>query len=48
MQGTHNLYKDPSSFRPDRYLPGGEYDQFSEADRVYMFVPFIQVGVHSE
>lgn len=42
-QGTHNLYKQPEAFRPERFMPNGEYDQFDEAIRPYMFVPFIQV-----
>jgi len=25
-------------------MPGGEYEQFDEAVRTYMFLPFIQVG----
>jgi hypothetical protein len=25
-------------------MPGGEYDQFEESVRPYMFLPFIQVG----
>lgn len=29
--------------RPERFMPGGEYDQFDEAIRPYMFLPFIQV-----
>ena len=42
-QGTHRLYESPDEFRPDRFMPGGEYDQFDDADRAYMFLPFIQV-----
>ena len=38
-QGTHNLYKEPEVFRPERFMPGGEYDGFEEADRLFMFVP---------
>ena len=41
-QGTHELYKDPLKFDPHRFLPGGEYDQFDEVIRPFMFVPFIQ------
>jgi len=42
VQGTHDLYNEPSVFRPDRFMPGGEYDKFDETVRPYMFVPFIQ------
>lgn len=42
LGGTHHMYKDPDEFKPDRFMPGGEYDQFDEAIRTYMFVPFIQ------
>ncbi|GFH17719.1 cytochrome P450, partial [Haematococcus lacustris] len=42
LQGTHNLYSEPQQFRPQRFLPGGEYDSWDEADRLFMFVPFIQ------
>jgi len=42
LQGTHNMYKDPRVFRPERFLPDGEYDKFNEAERLYKFVPFIQ------
>ena len=38
------MYKEPDTFRPERFMPGDEYDQFDEAIRAYMFVPFIQVG----
>lgn len=30
FQGTHELWKDPTVYRPDRFLPGGEFDLFSE------------------
>ena len=42
-QGTHRLYKDPDAFQPQRFMPGGEYDQFDDSERAYMFLPFIQV-----
>jgi len=42
LQATHNLYKAPTEFKPERFLPGGEYDAFDESIRPYMFVPFIQ------
>jgi cytochrome P450 len=36
------MYEDPDQFRPDRFMPGGEYEQFDDAIKAYMFVPFIQ------
>lgn len=42
LQRVHHLYKDPLVWQPDRFMPGGEYDSFSEDIRPYMFVPFIQ------
>jgi hypothetical protein len=43
LQGVHNQWSEPSSFRPERFMPDGEFDQFEENVRPYMFVPFIQV-----
>lgn len=42
LQRVHHLYKDPLSWEPARFMPGGEYDSFSDDVRPYMFVPFIQ------
>lgn len=42
LQRVHHLYKDPLEWKPDRFMPGGEYDQFDDDIRPYMFVPFIQ------
>lgn len=42
LQRVHHLYKDPLAWKPDRFMPGGEYESFSEDIRPYMFVPFIQ------
>ncbi|GFR53077.1 hypothetical protein Agub_g15775 [Astrephomene gubernaculifera] len=42
IQGTHRLYEQPDEFRPERFMPGGEYDKFDDATRAYMFLPFIQ------
>lgn len=42
IQGTHNLYKDPTKFDPERFMPGGEYDTWDDAERAFTFVPFIQ------
>lgn len=43
LQGVHNQWQEPTEFKPERFMPGGEYDQFEESVRSYMFVPFIQV-----
>lgn len=42
LQAVHKLYKDPEVYRPQRFMPGGEFDNFDDAIRPYMFVPFIQ------
>jgi len=42
LQGTHNMYKEPEAFRPERFMPEGEYDQLDENIRLFMFMPFIQ------
>lgn len=42
LQKVHHLYKNPLKWLPERFMPGGEYDQFDEDIRPYMFVPFIQ------
>ena len=42
LQRVHHLYKDPLTWRPARFMPGGEYESFSDEVRPYMFVPFIQ------
>jgi hypothetical protein len=33
LQGTHCQWKDPEQYRPERFLPGGEYDSFPESIR---------------
>lgn len=43
LQGVHNQWSHPTEFQPERFMPGGEYDQFDEVVRPYMFLPFIQV-----
>lgn len=42
LQHVHNSWKDAENFVPERFMPGGEYDQFDESIRPYMFLPFIQ------
>ncbi|KAL3162845.1 hypothetical protein ABBQ32_009299 [Trebouxia sp. C0010 RCD-2024] len=42
LKAVHQQWKDPMRWQPERFLPGGEFDQFSEDIRQYMFVPFIQ------
>jgi len=42
VQGIHqHHWKKPQAFLPERFLPGGEYDQFEENIRPFMFIPFI-------
>ena len=41
FQGVHHGYwKDPTRFDPGRFLPNGEYEQFPEKQRPFMFIPF--------
>lgn len=42
LQAVHHSYEDPLHWKPERFMPGGEYEQFDEDIRPYMFVPFIQ------
>lgn len=35
LQGIHHQYKEPLAFRPERFMPGGEYEQFPEDIRPY-------------
>ncbi|KAK9909425.1 hypothetical protein WJX75_002020 [Coccomyxa subellipsoidea] len=42
IQAVHAAWQQPSAWRPERFLPGGEYDGFKEDIRPFMFVPFIQ------
>jgi cytochrome P450 len=36
LQRVHHLYKEPLQYRPERFMPGGEYDLFPEGIRPYM------------
>lgn len=36
LQGVHHMYKDPTAWQPERFMPGGEYDQFDEDYRPFM------------
>jgi cytochrome P450 len=36
LQRVHHAYKDPLEWQPERFMPGGEYDQFPEDIRPYM------------
>ena len=36
IQGIHRQYQQPLEWRPERYMPGGEYDQFPADIRPYM------------
>lgn len=39
-QVHHGYWKEPLAFRPDRFLPGGEYEQFPDDMRPFVFIPF--------
>ena len=36
LQAVHNSWQHPESWRPERFLPGGEYDSFEEGIRPFM------------
>lgn len=42
LQAVHHTWWKPDAWRPQRFMPNGEYDSFPEDIRPYMFVPFIQ------
>eukprot|EP00892_Ulva_mutabilis_P004131 jgi/Ulvmu1/208/UM001_0212.1 len=42
VSSTHKLWQEPQEFRPERFLPGGEFEQFPEETRRFMYVPFGQ------
>lgn len=33
LEGTHRHWREPDAYRPDRFLPGDEYDSFPESIR---------------
>ena len=36
LKAVHQQWSDPEVWRPERFMPGGEYDQFDEDVRQYM------------
>lgn len=36
LKAVHQQWKDPQRWQPERFMPGGEFDQFSEDIRQYM------------
>jgi len=36
LQAVHNSWQQPESWRPERFLQGGEYDSFKEDIRPFM------------
>ena len=36
LKAVHQLWQDPQRWQPDRFMPGGEFDRFSEDIRQYM------------
>jgi cytochrome P450 len=36
LQSVHHRWKQPLTWEPERFMPGGEYDQFEEGIRPYM------------
>lgn len=36
VQAVHHTWKSPDSWRPQRFMPKGEYDSFDEDIRQYM------------
>ena len=36
LKAVHQQWSEPEVWRPERFLPGGEYDQFDEHIRQYM------------
>ncbi|KAK9791377.1 hypothetical protein WJX73_006540 [Symbiochloris irregularis] len=42
IQAVHQSWQKHDQWRPERFLPGDEFDQFPDDIRPYMFVPFGQ------
>lgn len=42
LQAVHSMWKNATAWQPQRFMPGGEYEQFEEGIRPFMFLPFIQ------
>lgn len=36
LKAVHQQWNDPQLWQPERFMPGGEFDQFSEDIRQYM------------
>ncbi len=36
LKAVHQQWKDPMTWEPERFMPGGDFDQFSEDIRQYM------------
>ena len=36
LKAVHQQWRDPQLWQPERFMPGGEFDQFSEDIRQYM------------
>ena len=36
LKAVHQQWSNPEVWRPERFMPGGEYDQFDEEVRQYM------------
>lgn len=36
LKAVHQQWKDPEVWQPERFMPGGEFDQFAEDIRQYM------------
>ena len=36
LKAVHQQWQDPHIWRPERFMPGGEFDQFPEDIRQYM------------
>jgi len=36
LKAVHQQWKDPETWQPERFMPGGEFDQFPDDIRQYM------------